>query len=83
MNQKGKTPDEKFLIQLYKTAHAHGDPYMAIDYRGVAASVGLKEKGVKNILKLLAQANFIKKVDDTMILLTERGSDFVLDELGT
>lgn len=83
MSQKAKTPDEKFLIELYKVAHANGDPYMAIDYRGVASTVGLKERGVKNILKLLAQANFIKKIDDTMILLTERGSDFVLDELET
>lgn len=82
MSQKGRTPDEKFLIQLYKVAHEQGDPYLAIDYRGVAASIGQKESAVKNIIKLLAQANFIKKVDDTMVLLTSHGCDFVLDELG-
>jgi Mn-dependent DtxR family transcriptional regulator len=81
MSQKGRTPDEKFLIQLYKIAHQNGDPYKAVDYRGIAASLGQKESAVKNIIKLLAKANFIKKVDDTSILLTSHGSDFVVDEL--
>ena len=81
MSQKGRTPDEKFLIQLYKIAHQNGDPYKAIDYRGVAARLGQKESAVKNIIKLLAKANFITKVDDTMILLTPHGCDFVMDEL--
>ena len=81
MSQKGRTPDEKFLIRLYKVAHEQGDPYAAIDFRGIAASLGQKDTAVKNIMKHLAQANFIKKVDDTMILLTPHGCDFVLDEL--
>jgi len=82
MSQKARTPDEKFLIQLYKLAHENGDPFKAIDYRGIAASLRQKESAVKNIMKLLAQANFIKKIDDTMILLTPHGCDFVMDELG-
>jgi len=82
MSQKGRTPDEKFLIQLYKAAHAEGDPYTPIDYRGIAQSLGQKETAVKNILKHLAQANFIKKAGDSEIFLTDRGANFVLDELG-
>lgn len=81
MSQKGRTPDEKFLMQLYKIAHANGDPYVGIDYRGVAASLGQKETAVKNIVKHLAQANFIQKIDDTTILITQHGCNFVLDEL--
>jgi len=81
MSQKGRTPDEKFLVQLYKRAHEDGDPYKPIDYRGIAASLGQKESAVRNIMKLLAKANFIKKVDDTTILLTPHGCDFVMDEL--
>jgi Mn-dependent DtxR family transcriptional regulator len=81
MSQKGRTPDEKFLMQLYKVAHQNGDPFIAIDYRGIAASLGQKESAVKNIMKLLAKANFIKKVDDTTILITPHGCDFVMDEL--
>lgn len=82
MSQKGRTPDEKFLIQLYKVAHENGDPYIAVDYRGIAASLGQKDTAVKNIIKHLAQANFIKKIDDTSVLITQHGCDFVLDELG-
>jgi len=81
MSEKGRTPDEKFLIQLYRKAHELGDPYVPIDCRGIAASLGQKETAVKNIVKHLAQANFIKKVDQTTVLLTARGCDFVLDEL--
>lgn len=81
MSFKGRTPDEKFLIQLYKTAHAGGDPYSGIDYRGIAHLLGQKELAVKNIVKHLAQANFIKKIDETTVILTSRGFDFVMNEL--
>ena len=81
MSQKGRTPDEKFLMQLYKIAHANGDSSVAIDYRDIAFSLSLKETAVKNIIKHLAQANFIKKVDETSIIITQRGCDFVLNEL--
>ena len=81
MTQKGRTPDEKFLIQLYKIAHANGDPYLGVDCRGLAVSLGQKKTAIKNIIKHLAQANFIKKIDDTTIHITQRGCDFVLNEL--
>lgn len=79
MKQKG-TPDERFLIKLYQTAMASGDPHAWIDYRGVAKAVGQKETAIKNIIKHLAQANFLKKEDDS-VHLTERGCNFVLDAL--
>ena len=73
------TPDERFLIQLYKEAMEGGDPHAMIDYRGIAKSLGQKETAMKNIIKHLAQANFLKKVDETTVHLTERGCNFVLD----
>ncbi|MBU6383897.1 MAG: hypothetical protein KGQ49_00235 [Verrucomicrobia bacterium] len=73
------TPDERFLCKLYETAMNSGDPHTLIDYRGIAKALGQKETAVTNILKHLAQANFIKKADETMIYLTERGCNFVLD----
>lgn len=73
------TPDEKFLIKLYETAMEGGNPHAFIDYRGVAKELGLKEIATKNIIKHLAQANFLKKEDETTVYLTERGCDFVLD----
>ncbi len=73
------TPDERFLIKLYEAAMAGGDPHAILDYRGIAKSLGQKETATKNIVKHLAQANFLKKWDETTVSLTERGCDFVLD----
>ena len=79
MSQKGTTPDEKFLCKLYEIAMASGDPYLPIDYRGVGKAIGQKETAAKNIVKHLAQANFVKKIDETTFHLTPHGCDFVLD----
>lgn len=82
MSQKGRTPDEKFLIKLYATAMESGDPHQEVDSRGVARSLGQKETMIKNIIKHLAQANLVKKTNDEhVVYLTERGCAFVLDEL--
>lgn len=81
MSQKGQTPDEKFLVKLYQTAMQSGDPYLPLDYRGIAKMLGQKETAMKNIIKHLAQANLVKKVDETTLHLTPRGCDFVLDEI--
>ena len=45
--------------------------------RKSGAALGQKQIAVKNIVKHLAQANFIKKLGGTMICLTPRGCDFV------
>lgn len=81
MSQKGQTADEKFLIKLYTTAMEDGDPFLGIDYRGIAKEIGQKETSVKNIIKHLSQANFIKKYDETIVCLTQHGCNFVLNEL--
>ncbi len=73
------TPDERFLIKLYETAMAGGDPHAVIDYREIAKSLGQKETAIKNIIKHLAQANFLKKAGETSVYLTERGCEFVLE----
>ncbi len=73
------TPDERFLIKLYETAMSNGDPHTILDYRGLAKELGQTETATKNIIKHLAQANFLKKADETTVYLTERGCDFVLD----
>lgn len=78
---KSRTPDEKFLLQLYKIAQEKGDPYAGIDHRRIARDLALRETAVKTIIKHLAQANFIKKIDETTIILTAHGYDFAIDEL--
>jgi Mn-dependent DtxR family transcriptional regulator len=63
------TPDEKLMIKLYRTA-GRGP----IDI----AHLGQKETALKNIIKHLAQANFVKKIDDRRVCLTEHGYELVL-----
>ena len=75
------TPGERFLIKLYETAMSSGDPHAMVDYRGIAKAIGQKETAIKNIIKHLAQANFLKKADETTVYLTERGCDFVLNSI--
>lgn len=73
------TPDERFLVKLYETASQTGDVHAVFDYRTIAKAIGQKETAMKNIVKHLAQANFVKKVDETTVHLTERGCAFVLN----
>ncbi|PIS03348.1 MAG: hypothetical protein COT85_00690 [Chlamydiae bacterium CG10_big_fil_rev_8_21_14_0_10_42_34] len=75
------TPDERFLIKLYQTAMEGGDPHATFDFRPIAKMIGQKETAMKNIIKHLAQANFVKKVGDTCLYLTEHGCNFVLDAI--
>lgn len=82
MNQRSQTPDERLLLKLYQIAMDNGDPFTEIDLRGVTPLLGQKEVAVKNIVKLLAQANFIKKINESTIHLTQHGCNFVIDHLG-
>jgi len=76
MSQKGRTLDEKFLIQVYRTSTDQ-----EVDIREVASFLRFRENAVKNIVRDLAQANFIKKLDGTKIVLTAHGRNFVEQEL--
>lgn len=81
MSKKGRTPDEKFLIELYQMVHEKEDPFTAVDCREIGTRLRQKQTALKNIIKHLAQANLIKKLDEMMIVFTQRGWDFVCDEL--
>ena len=81
MNQRSQTPDERLLLKLYQIAMDNGDPFTEIDLCSVTPLLGQKKIAVKNIIKLLAQANFIKKIDESTIHLTQHGCDFVIDHL--
>ena len=73
------TSDEKLMLKFYEVAMLKGDPFKPIHAMKAAKLIGIKETALKTILKSLAQANFVKKIDDVMICLTERGHDFVLN----
>ena len=74
---KSHTKDEKYLILLYDLASATGDPFAECDMYSVGAPLGLHERTVDNIVKLLAQTNFIRKRSGTLIALTPHGEALV------
>lgn len=81
MSHKGRTPDEKFLIRVYEAASSRGDPCLPVDFHNIARSLGQKETAIKNIIKHLAQANFVKKINASTLSLTELGCQFVVNEI--
>ena len=74
MNHK-TTADERFLKKLYELTE--GKTYVDVNYLKVGKLVGMKETATTTIVKALAQSNFIKKMSDTHIRITERGCAFV------
>jgi Mn-dependent DtxR family transcriptional regulator len=69
------TKDERFLIELYRFAAAHGDPEGVVNPVQIAQKLGYKEHLTKEILKGLRQANLIRIYGPEEILLTERGRE--------
>lgn len=58
---KSLTKDEKYLVTLYETALATGDAYAECEMYTIGNLLSLNERAVNNIVKLLAQTNFIRK----------------------
>jgi Mn-dependent DtxR family transcriptional regulator len=71
------TKDEKYLVTLYETAVATGDPYAEENQYAIGDKLGLNERTVTNIVKLLAQTNFLKKRGGDFIALTPHGENLV------
>jgi hypothetical protein len=68
------TKDERLLLEFYKAALASGDPEASINPKPIIQRLGYKELLVKDILKGLAKANFIKIFSPEEIVVTENGS---------
>jgi hypothetical protein len=73
MSQKATTKDELFLIKLYEMANHLGGPHEEVDRYVIGRAIGQNDRGIDTITRLLAQANFVKKGDETTIYLTEHG----------
>lgn len=65
-----KTKEEKFLIKL----HEMNDNQ---DFYEVGHAIGLNDSSIKNIVRILQQSNFIKKIDDNKVCLTSNGQSLV------
>ncbi len=70
---KGFTKDELYLLKFYAMALEKGDPYVEIDRYAVGRAVGYNDKAVDNLVRLLLQANFLKKGDGQSLYLTDHG----------
>lgn len=69
------TRDELFLVTLNKLSEKSGDLFSQIDRYVVGQTIGQNDRSVDNIVRMLAQANFIKKGNQNSIYLTQQGVD--------
>ena len=77
VSRKGSTIDEKILIHLFEIAMKKGDSESEVEIAEILKSTGIKEHATRTSIKLLAQANFVKKVGQNAIKLTQHGQDLV------
>lgn len=68
MSRKSLTPDEKLLLAL-ETSDAQGGVNPVL----IALPLGISERSCNNIIKLLAQANFVKKMENGNVFITAHG----------
>ncbi len=70
---KSMTKDEMFLLKLYQAASAKGDPKSPINLLTIGKAIGQNDHCIKNIVRHLAQANFVKKGGEETVSLTPQG----------
>lgn len=71
------TRDEVYLCQLAKIAETSGDLFHEVAIYEVGQSMGQNNRSVDNIVRMLAQANFVKKGEEGKIYLTPHGLSLV------
>jgi Mn-dependent DtxR family transcriptional regulator len=69
------TKDERYLIKLYQEALQSGSALNLKDRYKIGQYLGLSDKVVKGMVKVLQQANFVKLVDENLIHLTPHGEN--------
>jgi hypothetical protein len=78
MSQKATTKDELFLIKLHELASMRGNIECEIDRFYIGRAIGQNDRGINTIVRLLEQANFIKKGEEcNSVYLTELGLQLV------
>ena len=77
MSHKSITKDELFLVKLFELAQRLGDTYADVDRYAVGKPMSQNDKSVDNIVRMLAQTNFIVKTEGNAIKLTLQGERFV------
>ena len=73
MNKRATTKDELFLLKLYEMASRSGDETAPVDRYKIGKAIGQNDKGIDNMVNLLALTNFIKKREGSTVYLTPDG----------
>jgi hypothetical protein len=73
----GRTKDESFMIRLYEEASKQANIEDPLNRYAIGHLIGMQERGVDTICKLLGQANFIKKRGESEISITPHGIKLV------
>lgn len=81
MSQKKLTRDELFLVKLAEETRKKGDPFLEMDRYYIGQLIAQNDRSVDNIVRMLAQANFIEKMDGNSIQITQNGRDLAEDLL--
>lgn len=77
MAKKSLTTDERFLVKLAEIALSLGGIFHAVDCYKVGQAIKQNDRSVDNIVRMLAQTNFVKKVAGRQIQLTKHGESLV------
>lgn len=77
MSRNNRTKDENYMLSLYEEAEKTGDLEGVINRYQAGKAANLNDKGVDTICKLLIQANFIKKANESDVYLTPHGIKLV------
>lgn len=72
-----------YLIKLKQMAESSGDLFQEIDRYEVGQAIGQNNRSVDNIVRMLAQANFIKKGEKEAIYITKNGLSLVANLLAS
>ena len=76
----GITKEERFILKLYELLENNNEE--CLDCFDVGRSIGKSRRFVEHTVRILTQANFIEKVDDSKISLSQGGEALVSDLLG-
>jgi len=77
MSQKGYTKDELYLLKLHSMALTQGNPHAEIDRYVVGRAAGYNDKSVDSLVRLLLQANFLKKGEGNALYFTAHGLSLI------
>ncbi len=71
------TKDERYLVKLFELALKRGDLFEEINMYEVGRAMGQNDRSVENIVRMLAQSNFLKKGQGNNVYLTKQGEAYV------